>query len=121
MKDECNDNLPGVNIEDPHVCAICNQPLDTKYQGTKPARIDGKVVFTDQVEMITCWTDGCAAWGITTTPHNYYNQLRAHKVLTNKPVIDAMALSFFQVDADAPIGLLDLERARAAIGQGGNS
>ena len=40
---------------------------------------------------------------------------------SNKPVIDSYALSHFQIDQDAPVTTLDIERARAAIGQGGNS
>lgn len=46
-------------------CPDCGLPLDVALQGSKPARVNGELVFTAHSTQVTCWTPTCKREGIT--------------------------------------------------------
>jgi len=117
--------LPGVNDPDPNRCHWCNGELAIiHYHYDPPYNV--VVGYSDRYDC-HCINEQCDAFmatgAVTTYPQTAQRVVdsRKKKRGSNKPVIDSYALSYFQIDQDAPVTTLDIERARAAIGQGGNS
>lgn len=55
-----------------HICPTCHQPLRADIQGTMPRRINGELVFTATMILVTCDTVGCNREGITREVNAFY-------------------------------------------------
>lgn len=52
-------------------CRYCGQPLRQQQQGTKPAKVNGQIVFTETITLVDCTNRACPLWMVTREQASY--------------------------------------------------